>query len=99
MTKRYEQETIITRAADEAHWQVYTCDGVMKRRMERLAREQGLEVRRVDRYGIEVEVPKDWLKIKPPRVVSAQERERRRLQAKTRGLGVREQRLPLVLNT
>ncbi len=61
MTKRYEQETIITRAADEAHWQVYTCDGVMKRRMERLAREQGLEVRRVDRYGIEVEVPKDWL--------------------------------------
>ena len=90
---RNEQETIIGRMADEDHWVVYTCDRVMKRRLERLAQQQGLEIRGVDEDGIEVEVPVAWVKIRPQRQLSDAERERCRLQARARWSGV--QNLPL----
>lgn len=90
---RNEQETIIGRTADEDHWVVYTCDRVVKRRMEQLARQQGLKVRRIDEDGIEVEVPVAWVKIRPLRQLSEAERERRRLQARERWSGVRNLQL------
>jgi hypothetical protein len=90
---RNEQETIIGRMADEDHWVVYTCDRVMKRRMERLAQQQGLKVRRLDDHGIEIDVPVAWVKIRPLRQVSDTERERRRLQARERRFGVQNLQL------
>ena len=89
--RRDEQETIIGRMSDEEHWQVYTCDRAVKARMLKLAEKHGLAVRRVDEYGIEVMVPKDWVKFRAPRVVSESQRERMRDLGKSHGFRVRRE--------
>lgn len=69
---RCEQETIISRTADEAGWNVYTCDPVMKRRMDKLTSLHTKQVsrREIDRDGNEYTIPLKWVAIRPPKQVS-----------------------------
>lgn len=60
---RNEQETIITRSADEMSWTVYTCDPVMIRRMERLVEKHGVSRREVDEFGREYQLPRTAVKL------------------------------------
>ncbi len=73
-----EQETIVTRMEDEDHWTVYTCSNHMKPKLLAMAQEHDLTLRRIDEYGIEVDVPKGWLRIRPPTPRSERQREHSR---------------------
>ena len=86
MTQRCEQETILSRMADEDRWQVYTCDRVVKARVLKLAERTGLAVRKVDDVGIVVLVPKEWVRIRAPRAVSEATRERARAMGRERAM-------------
>jgi len=71
---RCEQETIISRTEDEDGWNVYTCSTVFKRRIVKFAARHSIPVRNVDRDGIELTLPADWLRFFPPRRVSDAQR-------------------------
>lgn len=71
---REEQETIITRTADQSGWVVYTCDPVVKRRLKRIATAIGVSPTIVDRYGVEYLLPLSCVRFTTPVVVSAQEK-------------------------
>lgn len=79
-----ERETIISRMDDEDAWNVYTCAIPMRDHMIALAKKHHLKLVEVDEYGIEVTVPKAWVSIRPPRRVSEEEREARRLRVQGR---------------
>lgn len=69
-----EQETIITRAADEKEWLVYTCDPAVKKRLLKLTKTLGLSLTIVDEWGVEAKVPMSCVRFMTPVIVSAQER-------------------------
>lgn len=75
---RAEQETIITRSADESEWCVYTCDPAVKRRLLRIAKDYSLSVTELGMGGIEIHLPLSCVRIQYPYVCSEQEIERRR---------------------
>ena len=71
---RYEQETIINFNEEEKTASVYTHNGTMRRRLEQLAQERPEDCRLFktchDGQAIEYYIPKNWIKIRPPRVAS-----------------------------
>ncbi len=71
---RAEQETIITRAADEKEWHVYSCDPAVKRRLVKLTTALGISLSIVDEWGVEARLPISCVRFMTPVVVSAQER-------------------------
>lgn len=71
---RLEQETIINFNEAEATAGVYTHNGRLKRRLEQLERDRPDDVSR-DHNG-DFLIPKGWVKINPPRILSEAERER-----------------------
>ena len=75
---RAEQETVITRCADEKEWLVYTCDPAVKRRLVKLTKTLGLSLTIVDEWGVEVRLPRSCVRFQEPQRLSAQEIERRR---------------------
>ena len=79
---REEQETIISRTADEDGWNVYTCDPVVKRRLSRLAIKLGVSPTIIDRDGVEFTLPLMCVRFMTPVVVSAQEKANRRERGK-----------------
>jgi len=79
---RAEQETVITRSADEREWTVYTCDPAVKRRLAKITRAIGVSPSIVDQYGVEVRLPLSCVKFQSTQRLSAEERERRREQGR-----------------
>ena len=75
---RAEQETVITRSADETEWTVYTCDPVVKRRLAKITSALGISPSIVDQYGVEARLPTSCVRFQVTRRLSADERERRR---------------------
>ncbi len=71
---RTEQETVITRSADETEWTVYTCDPVVKRRLAKITSALGISPSIVDQHGVEVRLPLACVRFTAPVVVSAQEK-------------------------
>ncbi len=71
---RAEQETIITRAADEKEWHVYSCDPAVKRRLVKLTTALGISLSIVDEWGVEARLPISCVRFMTPVFVSAQER-------------------------
>ena len=75
---RIEQETIINFNEAEGMASVYTHHTALKERLLRLCRDHPSEVRQTannGRGGLIFELPKKWLKVTPPRVLSPAQRE------------------------
>ena len=53
---RAEQETVITRCADEDEWLVYTCDPAVKKRLIKLTTVLGISLSIVDEWGVQGQV-------------------------------------------
>ena len=70
---RVEQETIITFNEEERTAGVYTHNAALRRKLDALAADRPEECR-VERVGREYIVPKGWIKVKPPRVMSEKQR-------------------------
>lgn len=80
-----EQETIINYNQGEAEATVFTYDKALIRKLERLREKNpAVELLREEKTGArEYRFPKRWLKVVPPRELSAEEIERRRQQGKS----------------
>ena len=82
---RFEQETIIGFNEAEATASVYTHNGALKSKLEKLAKERSADVQLSRRYpegAVEYTVPKRWVKVNAGPVLTEEERERRRERAK-----------------
>lgn len=66
---RYEQETIITFNAAEKTANIYSSDPVWARKIQKIKGSRKYSI------GYEVDVPKNWIKVSPPRKVSEKTRE------------------------
>ena len=79
-----ERETNINFNNEEKTAQIYTCQAPMQRRFEKLAVEYPEEVKITKTYadndGIIVEIPKTWIKVRPPNKMT--EEQRRNLSAR-----------------
>lgn len=88
---RYEQETMINFNEEEATASVFTHNRTLRRKLEQLAQERPEECRpfRVSRWGEAVEyiIPKKWVKIIPPRILSDEQRATMAENARKRFLG------------
>ena len=69
-------ETIINFNAEEKTANCFTLDKTVKRRWEKLIEERPEEVNVIQRSDdlLEIEVPKKWVKVKPPRKVSDEQK-------------------------
>ena len=75
---RIEQETIINFNEAEDTASIYTHNTALKERLSRLCRDRSSQVRQTSdngRGGLTFELPKKWLKVTPPRVLSPAQRE------------------------
>lgn len=82
-----EQETNINFNAESDQCVIYTAYHPMIRKLEKLMEQYPDEVKLVCKTDddIQVELPKKWVKIKPPREMSEEQKERLRELAKTVG--------------
>ncbi len=69
-------ETIINFNAEEPKASCYTRDKTIIRKWEKLIAERPDDVKVVRQYEdmLEIEVPKKWIKVRPPRKVSDEQR-------------------------
>lgn len=85
-----ERETIITYNEQEKTAVVYTCNPVLKRKLDGLTAARPDECKLLRRFpdgvGVEYEVPKKWVKVSPPRFVSEETRAALAERAKRIGL-------------
>lgn len=75
---RLEQETIIGFNEAEATASVYTHNGALKRKLEKLARERPADVQLSRRYpegAVEYTIPKRWVRVNATRILSEAQRE------------------------
>lgn len=72
-----ERETIITYNEAEPVASVYTMNGALIRKLEGLVESRPGEARRVKTYpdgAQEYEVPKKWVRVQPPRVLTDEQK-------------------------
>lgn len=72
-----ERETIITYNEAEPVASVYTMNGALIRKLESLTESRPGEARRVKTYpdgAQEYEVPKKWIRVQPPRVLTDEQK-------------------------
>ena len=82
---RIEQETIINFNEAEATATIYTHNGALCRKLEQLAEQRPDEAKRGRIFpdgGREYIVPKRWVKVNASRILTEEERERRRERGK-----------------
>lgn len=76
-----ERETIINYNETEDTASVYTCNKALRRRLEQLAQEWPSDCRlclfrsSLEGQAVENSIPKSWIRIRPPRQVSAAQRQ------------------------
>ena len=81
MTHRtnYERETIISFNEAESTANIYTHNGALLRKLEKLAQErpEGGRLEKISRFGpaADYTIPKTWVKINPTRILSEAQRE------------------------
>ena len=77
---RYEQETVITYNEEEKTAGVYTHNKALLRRLDKLAQERPdecrLEKARPDGRSADYIIPKAWVRIRPPRRMSPEQKAR-----------------------
>ena len=75
---RLEQETIIGFNEAEATASVYTHNGALKRKLEKLTKERPADVQLSRRYpegAVEYTIPKRWVRVNATRILSEAQRE------------------------
>ncbi len=74
----YERETMVNFNEAESAASVYTHNKALRRRLAQLAQERPEECRlvKITRWGEAAEycIPKSWVKIKPPRILTEEQR-------------------------
>lgn len=72
-----ERETIINYNQEGKRANVYTCDPVLIRKLDKIiiAGNAGIELESEDIYSKSYTVPKKWVKIRPPKVLSEKQLE------------------------
>lgn len=72
-----EKETIINFNDAEKTAEIYTCNNSWIRRMDALAKERPGEVCKTgsDEVSATYTVPKKWIKVRPPRILTDEQRE------------------------
>lgn len=75
---RIEQETIVTFNEKETTATVYTCNGALKRQLSELTKTRGEEctLDNADEYAATYTIPKKWLKVRPNRILTEEQRAR-----------------------
>lgn len=75
---RYEKETVINSNDGDSRATVSTAQNGMKRRIKALAEEypDDVKITGEDEYTLFAEFPKKWVKIRPPRFVSDEQRKK-----------------------
>ena len=81
MLTNYERETIINYTEAVASASVYTHNRALINKLKGLVKEYNLEVKQLE-SAYEFTVPKKWIKVRPPRKVSAENREKMSQRAK-----------------
>ena len=81
---RYEQETVINYNVAEREASVYTADPNMMKRMDKLVSQfpEVFQVENVTEVSKSYLVPKEYIKIRKPRMVSEEQREQARANMK-----------------
>lgn len=73
---KYEQETIFNYNQEEKTASCYTCDAALIRKLDRLIEKgEAITVSREGDGWKEYLFPKSWLKVRPPRKLSDEQRE------------------------
>lgn len=70
-----EQETILRRSADEDHWEVYSCNPSMVKKLRRISIQMGLSPTKVDDYGYRFTLPLNAVSFRAPRKATEAQRE------------------------
>ena len=72
-----ERETVILFNEAEPTASVYTCNGRLRRRLEDLLKKgiEGINFVRSDDYSVTYTIPKKWVKINGPRLMSEKQKE------------------------
>lgn len=75
---KYEQEVIIIYNADEEEANLYTTQPRLIEKIKTLIKDRGeeIEVVKEDEQSISVNIPKDWIKIKPKKVLTEEEKKK-----------------------
>ena len=83
---RIEQETIITFNEKETTATVYTCNRSLNRQLSELAKTRGEEcsLDNADEYAVTCTIPKKWLKVRPNRILTEEQRAKLSAQMKER---------------
>ena len=81
MLTNYERETIINYNEADATASVYIHNRALINKLKKLVKEYNLEVKQLE-SAYEFTVPKKWIKVRPPRKVSAENREKMSQRAK-----------------
>ena len=74
---REERETIIRTSAADDTWEVYTCDPVMARRLQKLCELMGISLVPVGSWGVRATLPRSCVRLHKPMAISDEERQRR----------------------
>ena len=77
MSSRLEQETIINFNEAEPTASVYTYNGALRRKLERLAQERPADVkllRSMPGGAVEYIIPKKWVKVNASRILTEEQR-------------------------
>jgi uncharacterized membrane protein len=82
MTK-YESETTIVFNDEEQHAAIYTCNAAWKRKLAKLAKDNA-DMRKIreDSESVAYHVPKKWVKLRTPRILSEEQKEKLRERGK-----------------
>ena len=84
LTKR-EMETIILFNEEDKEATCYTCNKSLARKLDDLSAQSSAITRvREDKHGRTYTFPKKWLRVKMPRVISEEERQKMRERARER---------------
>lgn len=74
---KYEQETIFNYNQEEKTASCYTCDAALIRKLDRLCENnEAITVSREGDGWKEYTFPKSWLKVRPPRELSDEQRQK-----------------------
>ena len=78
MLTAYEKETIINYNNSEQVASVYTCNASMQKQLQEILQNypEDARLKNENEYSMTVEIPKSWVKIKPPRIYTKEEQEK-----------------------
>ena len=69
-----EQETVIVVDPVTKRASVYSCIPSMVKKLYQYAEHEDVKIDMDNEYGLTIDVPQNWIKVKPPRVMSKEQK-------------------------